>query len=117
MDSDNWTPLGCWIPIIDETKSRRPTQASQASAGEQRRQRGLDKPEVLRRRAVQPRMQQQAAQEGLDVQEQELVSLYQTLRQPERSPAATRSEFRTAGVGGRAENVACVFQQDRIGAK
>ncbi len=28
MDSDNWTPLG-WIPIIDETKSRRPKQGYQ----------------------------------------------------------------------------------------
>jgi hypothetical protein len=30
MDSDNWIPLG-WIPIIDETKSRRPTQGYQGS--------------------------------------------------------------------------------------
>jgi hypothetical protein len=30
MDSENWIPLG-WIPIIDETKSRRPTQAYQGS--------------------------------------------------------------------------------------
>jgi hypothetical protein len=28
MDSDNWIPLG-WIPIIDETKSRRPKQGYQ----------------------------------------------------------------------------------------
>jgi hypothetical protein len=28
MDSDNWIPLG-WIPIIDETKSRRPKQGNQ----------------------------------------------------------------------------------------
>ncbi len=45
-----------------------------------------------------------------------MVSRHQPLWQPER-PAATRSEFRTAGVGGREENVACIFHQDGIGAK
>ena len=30
MDSDNWIPLG-WIPIIDETKSRRRTQGYEGS--------------------------------------------------------------------------------------
>jgi hypothetical protein len=42
---------------------------------------------------------------------------YQPLRQPKRSPAATQLEFRTVGVGGWAENVACIFHPEGIGAK
>jgi hypothetical protein len=45
------------------------------------------------------------------------VRVVQALWQPEASPAATRSEFRIAGVGGRAENVASRFHLEGIGAK
>ncbi len=45
------------------------------------------------------------------------VQRHQPLWQPEASPAATRSEFRIAGVGGRAKNVASIFHLEGIGGK
>jgi hypothetical protein len=45
------------------------------------------------------------------------VRVVQALWQLEASPAATRSEFRIAGVGGRAENVASIIHLEGIGAK
>ena len=78
-------------------RARRRVQLPAGGAGwSRRRARGLDKPAALRRRVIQA-----------------LESRHQPLRQPKRSPAATRPRFRTSGrrrPGG-------VFQQEGIGAK